>query len=144
MSVTRSAFPFEKNSAIIEYYYSPRITWNVYELVLFYHWTTRNLARFVYTRSRLMNINTIIPSLFLPQTKKRDIEAAYCSSIRTVYSRIISKTHDTDLLIVVVGVCFPSCTLMVMCTYRQNMSGDVFFVLMWYVYNQLHVRNYGL
>ena len=42
------------------------------------------------------------PSLFLPQTKKRDMEVAYCSSRRIlVYLRIISKTHDTGLLIFV-------------------------------------------
>ena len=36
--------------------------------------------------------------------KKRDIEAADCSRRRTLYraySRIISKTHDTDFLIFV-------------------------------------------
>ena len=59
--------------------------------------------------------------------KKRDIETADCSSRQTlVYSRIISKTHNTDLLIFVMfhGWVFAFCYLRyayvmyVTCMYR--------------------------
>ena len=61
--------------------------------------------------------------------KKRDVEAADCTSRRTlVYTRIISKTHSTDLPIFVMihGWVFAfryvlyACTMYVTCMYRQN------------------------
>ena len=61
--------------------------------------------------------------------KKRDNEAADCSSRRIlVYSRIISKTHNTDLLIFVMihGWVFAfryvryACVMYVTCKYRHN------------------------
>ena len=149
-------FAFENNWVISAYYYSPRVTWNVYELGIFYHWTTRNLARFVHTWSRLIVTQyychnhrysyhkyeeTWYRSRRLQeQTNTRLLE----SHLKNSQHRFVNIRDDSW-----VCVWFPLCTLC-LCYVRhvhvssKYMSGYICFVLMWHVRNQLHVRNYGV
>ena len=107
-------FAFENNSVKIAYYCSPRVTWNVCEVVIFYHWTIRNLARFVHTWSRLKVTQYYYQNHRCSYHKRRNAISKPHIAVADehLYTRESSQKRTKHIFYIRddswVGVCFPS------------------------------------